>query len=335
MQQTQQNILLSPPPPGLTMELWSIASSAMGGSNFNHQQFHARNTMENSAVASLCRGRGGGNHGAPRCRAGAGTGQGGTSRSNNQSQNNSECQRPPHNPIHASSKEEWNPPQDLIATWTGTKPAENKPICYYCALPNHTTSECVRRRQDLKDNIDRPYHPDRGHLGGCRYSHRIAQKLLRSCKGQNAAQAMAQVERAKQAMINKAKIASTMASSASSAPTSVPVQLPPRVNTPQYANIQFPTYNAPSHNQGGYNTHYFTNANAAVIAPLQQPMFYQSPVIPQPMGYPAYFLPPSSTVPDLRMVCLTQWADKVNIDVSTKESRRANQVHNLGISFIS
>ena len=44
------------------------------------------------------------------------------------------------------------------------KPDDNRPTCYYCALGGHGSSTCGHRRRDLRDNIDRPFHPQRGHL---------------------------------------------------------------------------------------------------------------------------------------------------------------------------
>ena len=36
-----------------------------------------------------------------------------------------------------------------------------------------------RRRNDLKDGTDRPYHPDRGHLRGGSYTLRVAKRMLK------------------------------------------------------------------------------------------------------------------------------------------------------------
>ena len=208
------------------------------------------------------------------------------------------------------------------------------PICYYCTLPNHTTAQCGRRRKDLENGIDRPFYPDRGQLQGGQYNHRVAQKLVKQGKAQNAAEALAQVERNEQARINPAKSAPTLALSASSATNSAPAHFPPRVSMPNYAQCQFPQQqfsknNAPSHNQGNYNVHYYINpTSAAEIAPPQQQMVYPAPVFPPPASNPVYFLPPTPRVPDLRMVRPTQWADEVNTEASAEESRRANQVHN-------
>ena len=123
---------------GLPWNNGLLALSAMG-SNFNSQQFHAPNSsMENSSSASTSGNKGGGNRGAPSNKGGRGGGtgprQGGANRSSNPGR-----QKPLPNRIHNSGKEEWHPPQSLIATWTGTKPVPDMLICYYCALPNHTT----------------------------------------------------------------------------------------------------------------------------------------------------------------------------------------------------
>ena len=36
-----------------------------------------------------------------------------------------------------------------------------------------------RRRKDLQEGTDRPYHPDRGHLRGGKYTHRVAKRMLK------------------------------------------------------------------------------------------------------------------------------------------------------------
>ena len=171
------------------------------GSNNNHQQNlqapyppHDHQTpMENSAAAASRGNRGSGTRGTSSNRGGGGGGAGQNQGGANQS-NNSERQKPPPNPIHKAGREAWDPQQKIMDTWTGTKPVPGKAICYYCALPGHTTSECGRRRKDLTDGIDRPFHPDRGHLRGGRYNHLVAQRMVKQGKAQNVAQAMAQIE---------------------------------------------------------------------------------------------------------------------------------------------
>ena len=260
------------------------------GSNVTSQQSNAPNFstysqappqfMENSATASSRGNRGWGNRGNTSNRDGRGGGtglvQGGTKRSNNPGR-----QKPPPKPIHAFVKEQWNPPQKVFDTWIGTKPVPDKPIHYYCCLPNHTTSEFGIRRKDLADGIDRPYHPDRGHLQGGQYNHRVAQRLVKQGKAQNAAQALAQLEQNEQARITQAKAAANQSPSASAASTSNPNNTIAREGTPyaqlQFQQQQFPTNQATSYAQGNYNPHYYTApANAAAIAPPQHQMFHST-----------------------------------------------------------
>ena len=343
---TQQLHNVPPAPPGLSQEQWQIALSAMS-SNYNSQMqfqtdasssgnFHDPDKhMENSSAAASSRGRGGANRGSPSTRGGrGGGGQGGANKSN------SERQKPPPNPIHKNGKESWDPPQSLIATWTGTKPVTGKVICYYCALPAHTTSECGRRRKDLADNIDRPFHPDRGHLRGARFIHRVAQRMVKQGKAQNAADAMLQVEQTEQARLNQARAAARHSSS-TAATSSAPA--PPREGGTPYAQLQFPqfpTQHAQSYNQGSYNAHYSTApANAATVAfPLRHPPLHATPgsapagptapMVPQPGANPILYLPPAPPVPDLRTTRPLNWAEDVNAEASAEEMRRANQVQN-------
>ena len=343
---TQQLQQFPPAPPGLSQEQWQLALSAMSSSYNSQMQFQPDATssgnfhdpdkhMENSSAAASSRGRGGANRGSPSTRGGrGGGGQGGSNRST------SERQKPPPNPIHKNGKESWDPPPSLIATWTGTKPVTGKVICYYCALPAHTTSECGRRRKDLADNIDRPFHPDRGHLRGARFNHRVAQRMVKQGKAQNAADAMVQVEQTEQARLNQARAAARHSNSAA-ATSSAPA--PPREGGTPYAQLQFPqfqTQQAQSYNQGAYNAHYSTApANAATIAPPPQhpnlhahpgmaPAGLPAPMVPQPGTHPMLFLPQVPTVPDLRTTRPLNWAEDVNAEASAEEMRRANQVQN-------
>ena len=342
---TQQ---LPPPPQGLSQEQWQIALSAMSSNYSPHQQFHQtpnfsqelhapNEAMENSAAASARGNRGGGTRGSPSNKGGrgggAGQGQSGSTKSDRQ--------KPPPNTLHKNGKETWDPQQKLIDTWTGTKPVIGKAICYYCALPNHCTSECGRRRRDLADGIDRPFHPDRGHLRGARFNHRVAQRMVKQGKAQNVAQAVAQVEQREQARINQAKAAAHQSTSAAAVSISNTPTYPVREGGTPYANLQFPTNQAPSYNQGSYNAHYSTApANAATIShPPQLPLYLTAPAVPAPGSNPMMYLPPAGSnpmlnlpqapiVPDLRTIRPLNWAEESNAEATAEELRRANQVNN-------
>ena len=163
----------------------------------------------------------------------------------------------------------------------------------------------------MADGIDRLFHPDRGHLRGGWYIHRVAQKLVKQCKAQNAAQALAQAEQNEQARIAQAKAAANQSTSTSAASTSNPNNIIVREGTP-YAQLQFqqqqiPTNQATSYAQGTYNPHYYTApANAAAVAPPQQHMLHSAPVVPPPGANPMHFLPTPPSVPDLPTVCPLQ-----------------------------
>ena len=240
--------------------------------------------MNYAAAASSRGNRGGGGRGNASkrgCRSGGtAPNQGGTNRSNNP--------RRPHpapNTVHASGKEQWNPPQSLIDTLTGTKPIQDLSTCYYCCLPAHTTSECGRRRKNLANGIDWPFHPDRGQLQEGQYNHRIAQRMVKQGKAQNVAQALAQVEQSEQARITQAKAPTNQFTSASAASTSHPNNTIVREGTPyaqfQFQQQQFPTNQATSYAQRTYNPHYYTApANAAATHQWSHfwgliPIFYQ------------------------------------------------------------
>ena len=258
--------------------------------------------MENSSAAASRGNMGGDTRGNASNRGGRGGGAGQNQGGSNQS-SNSERQKPPPNTIHKAKKETWDPQQKVIDTWIGTKPATGKAICYYCALPNHSTSECGRRRQDLSDGIDRPFHPDRGHLRGGRYNLRVAQRMVKQGKAQNTAQALSQVKQNEQARMKKARAQAYQSTSAATTTTTDPPNVPSTGRGTPYAQLsfqhpqQFPTNQATSYNQGSYQAHYSTApANAATtIAPPSQPLYPPAPTVTQPGSNPIMYLPPAPT----------------------------------------
>ena len=52
------------------------------------------------------------------------------------------------------------------------------------------------------------------------------------------------------------------------------------------------------------------------------------PTVPQPGPQPILYLPPAPTIPDLRNVRPTTWADEVHAEATAEEMRRANQINN-------
>ena len=331
---------LPPTPAGLTPQQWQLALSAMGSFNNSQQNLHPPNDhqapMENSAAAASRGNRGGSNRGNSSNRGGRGGGAGQNQSGSNQS-SNSQRQKPQPNPIHKAGRETWEPPQKTMDTWTGTKPDPGQAVCYYCALPSHCTSECNRRRQDLSEGMDRPFHPDRGHLRGGRYNLRRAQRMVKQGKAQTTAQALTQVQQAEQARINKAKAQAHQSTSAATTTTTNHPNASSTGRGTPYAQLdfqhpqQFPTSQAPSYNQGSYQAHYSTApANAATTVAPPQPVYMPPPVptVPQPGPQPILYLPPAPTIPDLRNVRPTTWADEVHAEATAEEMRRANQINN-------
>ena len=158
-QQSQQMPQLADNVPhGLTSEQWQLACNSAAVHMAQQRQMFA-------ASGALPRTPGGRGTPTTRGRGGANSNRGGRGGRGRGGQQGQPRQQPPPNHLHQNGQEFWNPTARELSLMSRPKADDNRPTCYYCALGGHGTSTCGHRRRDLRDhNIDRPFHPQRGHL---------------------------------------------------------------------------------------------------------------------------------------------------------------------------
>ena len=144
-------------PHGLTLEQWQLACNSAAVHAAQQRQLFAAS----GALPRTPPGRGTPN---TRGRGGANSNRGGRGGRGRGGQQGQQRQEPSRNHLHPNGQEYWNPSAKEIALMSRPKPDDNRPTCFYCALGGHGTSLCGHRRRDLRDNIDRAFHPQRGHL---------------------------------------------------------------------------------------------------------------------------------------------------------------------------
>ena len=144
-------------PHGLTSEQWQLACNSAAVHMAQQRQMFA-------ASGALPRTPGGRGTPTTRGRGAANSNRGGRGGRGRGGQQGQPRQQPPPNHLHQNGQEFWNPTARELSLMSRPKADDNRPTCYYCALGGHGTSTCGHRRRDLRDNIDRPFHPQRGHL---------------------------------------------------------------------------------------------------------------------------------------------------------------------------
>ena len=158
-QQSQQMPQLADNVPhGLTSEQWQLACNSAAVHMAQQRQMFA-------ASGALPRTPGGRGTPTTRGRGGANSNRGGRGGRGRGGQQGQPRQQPPPNHLHQNGQEFWNPTARELSLMSRPKADDNRPTCFYCALGGHGSSTCGHRRRDLRDhNIDRPFHPQRGHL---------------------------------------------------------------------------------------------------------------------------------------------------------------------------